>query len=164
MRRDAIAAPVAESARITSLDLVRGVAVLGILLMNVVHFKFGRTPYLNLSAGGSESWLDWVVGIGGEILVDQKFMGIFSLLFGAGILLFIERAEARGGRPVLLNLWRNALLLGIGILHTLLWVRRRVDRLRRVGPVPHRLAEAPGSVADRGRRDASSCFPYPFSS
>ena len=115
------AEPVAESARITSLDLVRGVAVLGILLMNVVHFKFGRVPYLNLSAGGSESWLDWVVGIGGEIFVDQRFMGIFSLLFGAGILLFIERAEARGGRPVQLNLWRNALLLGIGILHSLLW-------------------------------------------
>ncbi|MYD94861.1 MAG: DUF418 domain-containing protein [Chloroflexi bacterium] len=115
------AEPVAESARITSLDLVRGVAVLGILLMNVVHFKFGRVPYLNLSAGGSESWLDWVVGIGGEIFVDQKFMGLFSLLFGAGILLFIERAEARGGRPVRLNLWRNALLLGIGILHSLLW-------------------------------------------
>ncbi len=115
------AAPVAESARITSLDLVRGVAVLGILLMNVVHFGFGRVPYLNLSAGGSESWLDWVVGIGGEIFVDQKFMGIFSLLFGAGILLFIERAEAKGRRPVLLNLWRNALLLGIGMLHSLLW-------------------------------------------
>ena len=120
-RQQTRAEPVAESARITSLDLVRGVAVLGILLMNVVHFKFGRTPYLNLSVGGSESWLDWVVGIGGEILVDQKFMGIFSLLFGAGILLFIERAEARGGRPIRLNLWRNALLLGIGILHSLLW-------------------------------------------
>jgi len=115
------AAPVAESARITSLDLIRGLAVLGILLMNVVHFKFGRVPYLNLSAGGSESWLDWLVGIAGEILVDQKFMGLFSLLFGAGILLFIERAEARGGRPVRLNLWRNALLLGIGILHSLSW-------------------------------------------
>ena len=121
MKRQLDAGPVAESARITSLDLIRGVAVLGILLMNVVHFKFGRVPYLNLSAGGSESWLDWIVGIGGEIFVDQKFMGIFSLLFGAGILLFIERAEAKGGRPVLLNLWRNALLLGIGILHSLLW-------------------------------------------
>ncbi len=121
MRPEASAGPVSESSRITSLDLIRGVAVMGILLMNVVHFGFGRVPYLNLSAGGSESWLDWVVGIGGEIFVDQKFMGIFSLLFGAGILLFIERAEAKGGRPVLLNLWRNALLLGIGILHTLLW-------------------------------------------
>ena len=120
-RQQTKAAPVAESARITSLDLIRGVAVLGILLMNVVHFGFGRVPYLNLSAGGSESWLDWAVGIGGEIFVDQKFMGVFSLLFGAGILLFIERAEAKGGRPVLLNLWRNALLLSIGILHSLLW-------------------------------------------
>ncbi|MDE2867980.1 MAG: DUF418 domain-containing protein [Chloroflexota bacterium] len=121
MKQESAAGPVGESSRITSLDLVRGVAVLGILLMNAVHFKFGRVPYLNLSAGGSESWLDWAVGIGGEIFVDQKFMGLFSLLFGAGILLFIERAEAKGGRPVLLNLWRNALLLGIGILHGLLW-------------------------------------------
>ena len=74
-RQQTKAAPVAESARITSLDLIRGVAVLGILLMNVVHFGFGRVPYLNLSAGGSESWLDWVVGIGGEILVRPEVHG-----------------------------------------------------------------------------------------
>ena len=95
--------------------------MLGILLMNAVAFKFGLVPYLNLSAGGSETWLDWSVGIFGEIFVDQKFMGLFSLLFGAGILLFIERAEAKDRRPILLNLWRNALLLAIGILHALLW-------------------------------------------
>ena len=120
-RSEADSGPVAESARITSLDLIRGAAVLGILLMNAVSFKFGRVPYLNLSAGGSETWLDWSVGIFGEIFVDQKFMGLFSLLFGAGILLFIERAEAKNRRPILLNLWRNALLLAIGILHALLW-------------------------------------------
>ena len=120
-RPEADSGPVAESARITSLDLIRGAAVLGILLMNAVSFKFGRVPYLNLSAGGSETWLDWSVGIFGEIFIDQKFMGLFSLLFGAGILLFIERAEAKNRRPILLNLWRNALLLAIGILHALLW-------------------------------------------
>ena len=113
--------PVTESDRITSLDLIRGVAVLGILLMNAVSFKYGLPPYLNLSAGGSETGLDWAVGMLGEIFIDQKFMAIFSLLFGAGILLFIERAEAREARPVLLNLWRNVLLLGIGALHTMLW-------------------------------------------
>ena len=113
--------PVPETARITSLDLIRGVAVLGILLMNAVSFKYGLAPYLNLSAGGSETWLDWAVGIFGEIFIDQKFMALFSMLFGAGILLFIERAERREGRPVLLNLWRNTLLLGIGILHSVLW-------------------------------------------
>ncbi len=113
--------PVSDSDRITSLDLIRGIAVLGILLMNAVSFKFGQVPYWNISAGGSETWLDWAVGIFGEIFVDQKFMGLFSLLFGAGVMLFIERAAARGSRAVLLNLWRNGLLLGIGILHFLLW-------------------------------------------
>ncbi len=113
--------PVRERARITSLDLIRGVAVLGILLMNAVHFRFGGAPYLNLSAGGSETWLDWAVGILGEVFVDQKFMGLFSLLFGAGMILFIDRAAARGRRAVTLNLWRNALLLLIGLLHFLLW-------------------------------------------
>ena len=113
--------PVPETARITSLDLIRGLAVLGILLMNAVSFKYGLAPYLNLSAGGSETWLDWAVGIFGEIFIDQKFMALFSMLFGAGILLFIERAERREERPVLLNLWRNTLLLGIGVLHSVLW-------------------------------------------
>ncbi len=113
--------PVRESERITSLDLIRGVAVLGILLMNAVNFKFGRVPYFNLSAGGSETWLDWAVGIFGEVFVDQKFMGLFSLLFGAGMILFIDRASGRGRRAVGLNLWRNALLLLIGVFHYQLW-------------------------------------------
>ena len=101
--------PVRESARITSLDLIRGVAVLGILLMNAVSFKFGPGPYFNLSAGGSETWLDWTVGVLGEVFVDQKFMGLFSLLFGAGMILFIDRAASRGRRAIRLNLWRNVL-------------------------------------------------------
>ena len=113
--------PVRDSERITSLDLIRGVAVLGILLMNAVDFKLGDAPYFNLSAGGSESWLDWAVGILGEVFVDQKFMGLFSLLFGAGMILFIDRASRRGRRAVVLNLWRNALLLLIGVLHFLFW-------------------------------------------
>ncbi len=113
--------PVRESGRITSLDLIRGVAVLGILLMNAVSFRFGDAPYLNLSAGGSETWLDWCVGIFGEVFVDQKFMGLFSLLFGAGMILFIDRAVEKGRRAVLLNLWRNALLLLIGVLHFMVW-------------------------------------------
>ena len=113
--------PVRESERIVSLDLIRGMAVLGILLMNAVSFKFGTAPYLNLSAGGSDTWLDWAVGVAGEVFVDQKFMGLFSLLFGAGMILFIDRASARGRRAVMLNLWRNALLLLIGIVHSLFW-------------------------------------------
>ena len=113
--------PVQDPVRIISLDLIRGVAVLGILLMNAVYFQFGSAPYFNLSAGGSETWFDWTVGIFGEVFIDQKFMGLFSLLFGAGMILFIDRASARGRRAVWLNLWRNGLLLLIGILHFQLW-------------------------------------------
>ncbi len=113
--------PVAESDRILSLDLIRGVAVLGILLMNAVHFRYGGIPYRNISAGGSDTGLDWAVAILGEILVDQKFMGIFSLLFGAGIFLFIERAARREKRPTLLNAWRNILLLVMGLIHMAVW-------------------------------------------
>ena len=113
--------PGRESGRITSLDLIRGVAVLGILLMNAVNFGLGNAPYFNLSAGGSETWLDWTIGVSGEIFVDQKFMGLFSMLFGAGMILFIDRASEKGRRAVLLNLWRNGLLLIIGIVHIALW-------------------------------------------
>ena len=119
--RPAGTGPVQGSDRIVSLDLIRGVAVLGILLMNAVSFAFGSGPYFNLSAGGSETWLDWTVGVLGEVFIDQKFMGLFSLLFGAGMILFIDRAAARGRRAALLNLWRNGLLLLIGVLHFLLW-------------------------------------------
>ena len=113
--------PVQESGRILSLDLIRGVSVLGILLMNAVNFGLGNAPYFNLNAGGSETWLDWTIGVSGEVFVDQKFMGLFSMLFGAGMILFIDRASEKGRRAVLLNLWRNGLLLVVGIVHMALW-------------------------------------------
>ena len=95
--------------------------MLGILVMNVVSFGLGAGPYFNLSAGGSNTWLDWVVGGFGEVFVDQKFMGLFSLLFGAGIALFCDRAAGKTRRPRLLSLWRNGLLFAIGFLHMLMW-------------------------------------------
>ena len=115
------AGPIGSGARNTYLDMIRGVAILGILVMNAVAFGLGAGPYFNLSAGGSDTWLDWLVGGFGEVFVDQKFMGLFSLLFGAGIALFCDRAATRTHRPALLSLWRNLLLLGIGLLHLLLW-------------------------------------------
>lgn len=79
------AEPTRQDERITNLDAIRGVAVLGILVMNVVSYGFVETaPYFNLDAGGSVSRLDWLIGGAGEILADQKFMGLFSMLFGAG--------------------------------------------------------------------------------
>ena len=119
MPSDSPATPRGE--RNTALDAVRGVAVLGILIMNAVAFGLPAAAYTNLDAGGSRSFLDWMIGGAGEIFADQKFMGLFSMLFGAGIVLFAERAAAKGRRSVLLSLWRNGLLLVIGIVHLSFW-------------------------------------------
>ena len=114
-------APTQAGERITTLDAVRGIAVFGILIMNAVSYGLDQSAYFNIGAGGNDSWLDWAIGGAGEIFVDQKFMALFSMLFGAGIVLFFERARDKGRRAGWLSFWRNALLLGIGILHMLIW-------------------------------------------
>ncbi len=107
--------------RIQSLDVIRGVAVFGILVMNAVSFGLPLEAYFDLRAGGFNSLSDQFIGITGEVLVARKAMGLFSLLFGAGVVLFAARAAAKGRRSVRLSLWRNVLLLGIGIAHAWLW-------------------------------------------
>ena len=104
-----------DSLRVTNLDSIRGLAVLGILVMNAVSFGLVPAAYFNLSAGGNRSWLDWVIGAAGEVLVDQKTMALFSMLFGTGIVLFADRAATKSDHPVALSLWRNFLLLLIGL-------------------------------------------------
>ena len=107
--------------RLTHLDTIRGVAVMGILIMNSVSFGLSSAGYYDISAAGSTTKLDWFFGVFGEIFVDQKFMGIFSLLFGVSVLLFLDRAEAKGHSPVKLSLKRNFWLLIIGVAHSFIW-------------------------------------------
>ncbi len=110
------------SDRITHLDTVRGVAVLGILIMNSISFGLGNVAVFDISAVGTHTALDWALAIFGEVFADQKFMGLFSLLFGASLLLFLERVTDRTAHPVRLSMWRNLLLFFIGLLHSLLWL------------------------------------------
>ena len=88
-----------SSQRITHLDTVRGVAVMGILIMNAVSFFFLGAAYFDISSPENKTILDWLIGGFGEVFADQKFMALFSLLFGASVLLFCERAEAKGHSP-----------------------------------------------------------------
>jgi uncharacterized protein len=113
--------PQRTAPRIDHLDLLRGVATLGILPMNVVTFALTDPAYYRLDADGIASPLDTAVGVVGEVVFDQKMMGLFSLLFGASIVLFLERVGSRRRHPVLLSLWRNLLLLGIGLVHMWFW-------------------------------------------
>jgi uncharacterized protein len=115
------ATPITRSERITNLDTVRGIATLGILVMNAVSFGLPQPAYFNLDYAGSDTALDWIVGVLGEVFVDQKTMAMFSMLFGAGIVVFADRAAAKGRRANWLSLWRNTLLLGIGLVHAVFW-------------------------------------------
>ena len=116
------AQPVAPEERIVSLDVLRGFAVLGILIMNIQSFSMIQAAYINPTAYGDLSGLNRVVSILSHILADQKFMTIFSLLYGAGIILLTRRAEARGVRPAGLHYRRTVWLIVFGLLHAyLLW-------------------------------------------
>jgi uncharacterized protein len=114
--------PVTEHARITSLDVLRGFALLGILVMNIQAFAMPMSAYMNPTAWGDLTGANYAVWLLGHLLTDQKMMAIFSMLFGAGIVLFTERAAARGRSPVRLHLRRTFWLLLFGAAHAyLLW-------------------------------------------
>jgi uncharacterized protein len=108
--------------RIATLDIVRGVAVMGILAMNIVVFAMPRAAYLNPRAYGWEGPLDLSAYVLDFVFIEGKMRGLFSFLFGASILLVIERAEARGENPAEVHFRRMAWLLFFGLLHFfLIW-------------------------------------------
>jgi len=115
------AGPVTGPERIDSLDAIRGVAILGILPMNALAFGLDHAAYFNVSADGIGQPLDWVIGMLTMVVIDQKMMALFSLLFSVGVVIFAERAAAKGRRVVWLSLWRFAMLFAVGIAHSALW-------------------------------------------
>ncbi len=109
--------PVSASKRIISLDVLRGFAVLGILIMNIQSFSMIDAAYLNPTAYGDLTGINKWVWILSYLLADQKFITIFSMLFGAGILLMTGRAESKGLKPAPLHYRRTLWLLLIGFIH-----------------------------------------------
>ncbi len=115
--------PLAKAKRILSLDLLRGVAVLGILIMNIQSFSMPMAAYINPTAYGDLSGPNKWVWIISHLLASSKFMSIFSMLFGAGVLLFTERAVQKGMNCAVLHYRRMGWLLLFGLIHGfLLWV------------------------------------------
>lgn len=104
-------------ARILTLDIIRGVAVMGILAMNIYAFAGPGAMYFNPAAYGGDSGLDWFVWAFNFILLDSKMRGLFSILFGASTLLVIERAMAKSDRPAMRHYARMIWLLGFGLVH-----------------------------------------------
>ena len=108
--------------RVASLDFIRGIAVLGILFANITAFGQPYVAYLWPPAiGGGMTDGDQAVWLFQFVAVDGKFRGLFTLLFGAGIYLFMERAWARGASRWL-QARRLFFLLLFGLIHYfLIW-------------------------------------------
>jgi len=116
-----ISAPTPPTERNPALDALRGFAVLGILIMNVQSFSMIGAAYINPTAFGDFTGINKWVWILSHIIADQKFLSIFSILFGAGIILFTDRLQARGLNPLGFHYRRTFWLIFIGMLHAYLF-------------------------------------------
>lgn len=112
--------PAPGSDRLASLDLLRGFSVMGILLMNIVAFAMPSAATINPAAWGSQSGADLAAWALSFILVDGKMRGLFSLLFGASMLLVMEKAAMDGRDPIRAQAFRLAWLALFGAAHFLL--------------------------------------------
>ena len=112
-------APVGARERIEVMDVLRGFALLGILLMNIEGFVgplMESVTGVNPRLSGADRWMDGAI----YLLVQGKFITMFSLLFGMGFAVMLERANAQGASGTGLYARRLLALLGIGLVHALL--------------------------------------------
>ena len=121
MAASGLSAPIAAHERIPAMDVIRGFALLGILLMNIEGLV-GPTNVALTGVDPALSGLDRWVDAGIYILVQGKFYALFSLLFGMGFAVMMSRAHDAGRPFVPVYLRRTFALLVIGLVHaTLVW-------------------------------------------
>lgn len=103
--------------RITAIDTLRGFALLGILLMNIMSFSMPDAAYNNPAVYGGNNFLNRMVHGLIHTLADQKFMALFSMLFGASVMLLFSKMTSEGKKAARIHYRRNAWLFLFGLLH-----------------------------------------------
>jgi uncharacterized protein len=115
-------APVSAAERFFAVDALRGFALLGILAMNIVAFAWPMAAYSDPFRGGGFAGTDRAVWFVNHLVFEGKMMTIFSMLFGAGLVLMDQRAAARGASVRGIYYRRVLWLLVIGMVHGyLIW-------------------------------------------
>jgi uncharacterized protein len=116
------AGPTPPSERIVSLDALRGFALLGILIINIRLFSMPEVVLFNPTAYGDFTGGNYVAWLVGHVFAEQKFITLFTYLFGAGVILFTDSAERKGKSALSLHVRRNLWLVVFGLAHAyLLW-------------------------------------------
>ena len=119
-------APVIASARIASLDILRGFALLGILLVNILGFGMASIGYFHPFVGlGNNAELNYAVWGAVNLFFEGSMRGLFSMLFGAGVVMFTTGfgSHSGTGKSARLHYRRTFFLLVFGIFdaYVLLW-------------------------------------------
>lgn len=108
----------AESAdRIVTLDTVRGFAICGILVMNIVSMGMPAYAYVDPNYYGGAHGADLIAWALAYIFADGKMRGLFTMLFGASLLLITDAAEDRTPGPARVHYSRIFWLFVFGMLH-----------------------------------------------
>jgi len=115
-------APVNQAERITSLDTLRGFALLGILLMNIVAMSMTFAAYDDPTVAGGSTGANLWVWTAMHILAEGKMRCLFSMVFGASVILLTSRLERSGAPSADIYYRRTLWLMLFGILHAyFLW-------------------------------------------
>ncbi|AXC09959.1 hypothetical protein ACPOL_0586 [Acidisarcina polymorpha] len=120
--------PVQRGERLQTVDVLRGFALLGILLLNIQDFAGYETitgfppDLVRPGLSGWQAFIDWGIVTFNWLFVQSKMRGLFAMLFGAGAVLLTERIEMRGGRKRSAAIFyrRNLWLLVFGLFHGML--------------------------------------------
>lgn len=116
--------PIKTAERINSLDVIRGIALLGILLMNINGMGL-PFAYSDPTIAGGADGLNLKVWIANNMLFEGTMRGLFTLLFGAGVILLTSRLEKSGAGITTADIYYRRilwlLLFGIINVYVLLW-------------------------------------------
>jgi len=108
--------------RLLSLDFIRGIAVMGILVMNIIGFAMPEAAYTLPNISGEATTVDLIVWGSAFLIVDGKMRGLFALLFGASMMLIIERTQGHGNNAANIHYRRMLWLAIFGLCHYyLIW-------------------------------------------
>ena len=115
--------PIPADRRIDLLDVIRGVAVCGILAVNIfVMGTVGSTQGRRFPAQWNADWIAWTLQ---RLLLEGPMRGLFMVLFGAGMLMMLRKAEGEHPQIEPIDVWarRSLALLGLGVVHflVLMW-------------------------------------------
>jgi uncharacterized protein len=124
-KQNHILSPVKELQRINTIDVLRGVALLGILLMNITMMGLPDPAYWDPSGYGGDTGWNLRAFFITSMFFEGTMRGIFSMLFGAGVILFTQRKEEAGAGLELATAWykRTIWLIIFGLIHAyvLIW-------------------------------------------